>query len=208
MVIQQRIEREKTKEVSNTYTTCKIYRKAPSRPVAGLLMATRFQETVAMDLKSYKRHMLLHLIGHFPHLLTPSVISNKKPETIIQDVFKIWISVYGSADKLLSDFGSEFTNKDFMDMCEILGITVKTTAAKSPWSNNLVEKHNVVLSEMLDKVIDVTDCDINLAVSWCVNAKNSLHNVSDFAPYQLILGTNPKLPFTLTEKLMAFTKNP
>ena len=143
-----------------------------------------------------------------PSLDTPSVISNKKPETIIQDVFKIWISVYGSADKFLSGFGGEFTNKDFMDMCEILGITVKTTAAKSPWSNNLVEKHNVVLSEMLDKVIDVIDCDINLAVSWCVNAKNSLHNLSDFAPYQLILGTNPKLPFTLTEKLMAFTKNP
>ena len=200
--------KEKIKEVSNTCTTCKIYKKTPPRPVVGLPMATRCQEVVAMDLKSYKGHTLLHFIDHFTCLSASSVIPNKKPETIIQSIFKIWISIYGSAEKFLSDNGGEFANKDFMDMCETLGITIKTTAAESPWSNGLVERHNLVLSEMLDKIIDETDCDISLAVSWCVNTKNSLHNVHGFSPYQLTLGMNPKLPSTLSEKFPAVTNKP
>ena len=103
-------------------------------------MATRIQEMVAMDLKSYKEHTLLHLIDHFTCLSASSVIPNKKPGTIIESIFKIWISVYGSAEKFLSDNGGEFAKKDFMDMCETLGITVKTTAAESPWNNGLAER--------------------------------------------------------------------
>ena len=161
-----------------------------------------------MDLKSYKGHTLLHLIDHFTCLSASSVIPNKKTETTIQNILKIWIYVHGSAQKFLSDNGGKFANKDFMDMCENLGITVKTTAAESPQSNGLAERHNLVLSEMLDKIIDETDCDISLAVSWCVNAKNSLHNVHGFSPYQLTLRTNPKLPSTLSDKLPALTNKP
>ena len=93
-------------------------------------------------------------------------------------------------------------------MCEALGITVKTTAAESPWSNGLVERRNLVLSEMLDKIIDETDCGVSLAVSWRVNAKNSLHNVHGFSLYQLTLGKNPKLPSTLSDKVLALTNKP
>ena len=93
-------------------------------------------------------------------------------------------------------------------MCETLGITVKTTAAESPWNNGLVERHNLVISEMVDKIIDETDCGISLAVSWYVNAKNSLHNVHGFSPYQFTLGTNTKLPSTLSDKLPTLTNKP
>ena len=61
---------------------------------------------------------------------------------------------------------------------------------------------------MLDKIIDEIDCDISLAVSWCVNTKNSLYNVHGFSPYQLTLGTNPKLASTLSDKLLALTNKP
>ena len=171
-------------------------------------MATRIQETVAMDLESYKGHTLLHLKDHFTHLSASSVIPNKKPETIIQSIFNSWTSVYGSAEQFLSDNGGKFANKDFMDMCETLGITVKTTAVESSWSNSLVERHNLVLSEVMDKIIDETDFDISLAVSWCINAKNSLHNMHSFSPYQLTLGMNPKLPSILSDKLPALTNKP
>ena len=93
-------------------------------------------------------------------------------------------------------------------MCETLGIIIKTTAAESQWSSSLVERHDLVLSERLDKIIDETDCDISLAVSRCVNAKNSLHNVHGFSPYWLTLGANTKLPSTLSDKLLALTNKP
>ena len=124
-----------------------------------------------MDLKSYKGHTLLHLMYHSTRLSASSVIPKKNNRNYHP---KIWISVYGPAEKLISDNHGEFASKDFMDMCETLGIIVKTNAAESPWSNCLVERQNLVLSERLDKITDETDCDISLAVYWCVNAKNSL----------------------------------
>ena len=36
--------KEKIKEVSNTFTTCKLYKKTPTTPAVGLLMTTRFQK--------------------------------------------------------------------------------------------------------------------------------------------------------------------
>ena len=36
--------KEKIKEVSNTFTTCKLYKKTRTTPAVGLLMTTRFQK--------------------------------------------------------------------------------------------------------------------------------------------------------------------
>ena len=116
--------------------------------------------------------------------------------------------MYGSAEKFLSDNGGEFANSTFIEMCENLGIKVKNTAAESPWSNGLVERHNLVLAEMLDKVISDTSCNIELAVAWCLNAKNSLCNVHDFSPFQLVFGANSKLPGVMNDQPPALTNRP
>ena len=92
-------------------------------------------------------------------------------------------------------------------MAESLGITVKTTA-EAPWSNGLIERHNLVLANMLNKVLDDTRYHPDLAVSWCINSKNSLHSVPGFSPYQLAIGKNPKLPSVLNKKAPALTREP
>ena len=61
---------------------------------------------------------------------------------------------------------------------------------------------------MLNKVLDGTQCHPDLAVSWCINAKNSLHSVHGFSPYQLAIGKNPKLASVLNEKAPALTRQP
>ena len=200
--------KEEIKSVSENCSTCKIYKKPPSRPIVGLPMASQFQETVAMDLKFYHGRIILHLIDHCTRLSASSVIPNKNPDTIIKYIFKIWISVYGVAEKFLTDNGGEFANNKFMEMCESLGIKIKTTAAEAPWSNGLVERHNLILSEMLDKVLEETKCEFDLALAWRINAKNSLANIHGFSPYQLVMGTNPRLPSVLNDKAPALTSNP
>ena len=84
----------------------------------------------------------------------------------------------------------------------------KTTAAEAPWSNELIERHNLVLADMLNKDLDDTQYHPDLAVSCCINAKNSLHNVHGFSPYQLAISKNTKLPFVLNEKVPALTRQP
>ncbi|XP_066911985.1 uncharacterized protein [Clytia hemisphaerica] len=80
---------------------------------------------------------------------------------------------------------------------------VITTAAESPWSNGLVERHNGIIGENVTKIVRDVDCELRIALSWAVSAKNALHNIHGFSPNQLVFGRNPNFPSVLTDKLPA-----
>ena len=61
-------------------------------------------------------------------------------------------------------------------MFETLNICVYTTATELPFSNGLKEHHNLIFSEMLDKVLQNKNMNFRLALAWCSNAKDSLAN--------------------------------
>ena len=92
-----------------------------------------------MDPKFYKGRILLHLVDHATRLSVSSFVKSKEPEVILKAIFKSWIQVYSTPKKFLTDNGGEFANSKFIDMAESMNITVKVTAAKSPFSNRLVD---------------------------------------------------------------------
>ena len=145
----------------------------------------------------------MHVIDHCTRFSAGSVIRSKKKEVIVNDLFKHWIAVFGAPRRILSDNGGEFANSEFIEMCENLNINFITTAAESPWSNGLVEKHNDIVGEAVYKIMEDVDCSIEVAFCWALNAKNSLQNVHGFSPYQLVFGQNPNLPSVFEAKLPA-----
>ena len=181
-------------QVTDHCEVCKKFKKPKPRPTVGLPMATMFNECVAMDLKKFGECQLFHMIDHATRLSACAAIKDKKPQTIIKEMFRRWISIYGTPQKFLSDNGGEFSNEEVRVLCENLNINVKTTAAESPWSNGLCERHNMVIASMVTKVMADTGCGLEMAICWSVNAKNSLQNVHGFSPYQLVFGKNPALP--------------
>ena len=106
-----------------------------------------------MDLKFYKGRILLHLIDHPTRLSVSSFLKSKEPEVILKAIFKSWIQIYGAPEKFLTDNSGEFANLKFIDMAESMNITVKVSAAKSPFSNILVERLNFIIADMMDKVL-------------------------------------------------------
>ena len=84
-------------------------------------------------------------------------------------------------------------------MCNYLSINIHTTAAESPWSDEIIERDNQTLANMMGKVI------IGLKwVLWALlilNAKNSLQSIAGFSPFQLKFGYNADLPATMPENL-------
>ena len=155
-------------EISDRCEICEKYKKAKPRPIVGFPMARQFSDTVAMDLKqwSYQDGIWLpHLIDHATYY---SLILSRKREAVIEGIFKIWItcSIFGTAGKLLGGNGREFDNKDFRSMCENLNIRICTTAAESPWTNGLLERHNAVLRNMLTKIMTEQSCSLKVAVAW------------------------------------------
>ena len=198
--------KEALRVVSDSCETCRNFKKPPPRPCVGLPLATTFLECVGMDLKKYDSHWLLHCVDHATRLSMSVRIPSKDPRVILTALFKHFISIWGTVGKFLSDNGGEFANSQFMEMCEKLNIRFILTAGQSPFSNGLVERHNLVLGDMLDKVLDDIDCGIDIAIAWCVNAKNSLQNIHGFSPYQLAIGKNPTFPIAIDSYPPALTQ--
>lgn len=196
---------EAFKEVDEHCDTCKRYKRKNPRPVVSLPLSSDFNDTIAMDLKIFKNNdiYLMHVIDHLTRFSAGSVIRSKKKEVIVNELFKHWIGVFGCPRRILSDNGGEFANSEFIEMCESLNINFITTAAESPFSNGLVEKHNDIIGEAIQKILDDVDCSIEVAFCWALNAKNSLQNIHGFSSYQLVFGQNPNLPSVFENKLPA-----
>ncbi len=106
-----------------------------------------------------------------------------------------------------SDNGGDFNNEEMRDMAEKFNIEVKITAAYSPWSNGLLERHNQILTEIPMKVKRDNKCDWKTALDWALMAKNSMHNVHGFSPYQLVFGQNPNLHQSLLKSHQLWKKS-
>ena len=180
--------------VTQNCDVCRRFKKTPSRPVVGMSLASDFNETVAMDLKTFNSGYMLHMIDHATRFSQSCFIRNKRKETIVRAIMMHWLCLFGSPQQFLSDNGGEFVNDEFLELAEKFNITVKTTAAFSPWSNGLVEKHNGILGDMIQKTMFESSCDLEMAIHWCVSAHNSLCNVYGFSPNQLVFGRNPLFP--------------
>ena len=192
-------------DVRNRCDICKIHKKSMPRPSVTFPLATEFNETVAMDLKIYikDRIYFLHMIDHATRFSAASVIISKKAGIIIDQFFKHWVAIFGTPRTILSDNGGEFANEEFMDMCQNLNLNFITTAAESPWSNGMVEKHNDIVGLSVSKILEDVDCSVNVALCWAINAKNSLQNIYGYSPHQLVFGKNPTLPSVFENKLPA-----
>ena len=169
--------------ISNTCQICKVYKKPGPKLIVRLPLASQFNHTVAMDLKSCANGVwILHLIDTF----TRYSAACKDKDVIVEATFKIWISYFGRPKRFYAENGGEFNNDLYRDMCQNLNVVIGSTAAESPWSNGLCERHNAVLGESTDKIIEDSNCSLSTAVSWTVSAKNALQNNYGYSPNQLI----------------------
>ena len=191
------------KELDEKCDICLRYKKPKSRPVVGFSLAHDFNETVAMDLKPFRNVYIFHMIDHATRYSGGAIIHSKQKEVIIDKIFKHWISIFGTPKLFLSDNGGEFNNDIFREMGEQLNINVKTTSAESPWSNGIVEKHNGVIGNMMEKVLSDVGCSLEVALAWCLSAKNALLNAYGYSPNQLVFGYNPNFPSVIENKLPA-----
>ena len=96
-------------------------------------LATKFNDTVAMDLKMWKQGIyFLALVDHYTRYCTASVIYNKLPSTVIEASFTHWIVMFGAPLQFLSDNGCDFNNAQMRVLADKFNIKLLCTAAESP----------------------------------------------------------------------------
>ena len=176
-------------------------KETPHRKVAMPLGLT-FNDVVAMDLKKLSTDdWIVHFVDTVTRYSVASSIMNKTSDEILKKTFINWIAIFGRPGTFISDNGGEFVNQQFNEMCQSMGVKIKTSPSESPWCNGTVERHNGILGKMIESIMEDTACHIDTAIAWSVNAKNSLNNVYGFSSHQLVFGQNPKIPGILSENL-------
>ena len=191
-------------KVTEACETCMKYKKQRPRPVVAMSMASVFNETVAMDLKVFKQGLyFLVIVDIATRFCRATVISDKKPETIVKGLFTSWISLFGAPKKFMSDNGREFNNETMQEMSDSFGVHLVCTAAQSPWSNSICERLNGILGISVNKIVEDTGCSLHIALAWAVAARNALQNCHGYSPNQLVFGFNPCLPNVYDSDLAA-----
>ncbi|XP_077971779.1 uncharacterized protein LOC144425883 [Styela clava] len=184
--------------------TCSVLKKSPPRPAVGLPRASRFIESVAIDLHQLESNLwYMHMVDEFTRFSNAVIVRSKSSSIIANKFLLRWISIFGSPQKVFTDNGREFNNHEFLDMCDNFNIIVNTSPAYSPWSNGVCERHNQVLTNMLHKIRNDVRTDWGVSIAWAVSAKNSLMNNKGFSPAQLVFGQNVNLPSVLVNELPA-----
>ena len=102
----------------------------------------------------------------------------------------------------MSDNGGEFNNSLFLNIAEQFNITLKITAAESPWSIVVVEIHNDILAKTIKQfILGSSKYSPDVVIALAFNVKNSLHNCNGYSPNQLVFGHNSRLPLFLFNDL-------
>ena len=94
------------KTINSNCKLCQNYKKPKPKLVVSFPLAKNFNETVALDLKAWKSNpkvWFLHIIGHLTRFSASFVIKTKRNEEIIKQVFRTWVSIFGSPKKFLVD---------------------------------------------------------------------------------------------------------
>ena len=170
-------------------------------------LSTEFNESVAMDLHKCTELRdnvyYLYIIDLFSRYSRAVLIFNKQPETIIKGFLRHWWLLFGFPKNTLTDNGGEFDNESYRDLCEQFEITVNCSGVQSPWSNGIVEKHYVTLTDAFVKLFNDYNSKMDIqAILQCASfAKNCLLNRHGFSAYQIALGSNPRILGITCQKL-------
>ena len=184
---------------------CRKYRRTPGRPKVGLPKASDVNEVVSMDLKILKKSGkkeigILYLHDEFSKLIKGQVINDKNSETIIKGIEKKWIVGGGAGPGhpsrgFFSDNGGEFLNDQLVDFAGALGISIKMTAASSPWMNGSCERNHATVDCMVEKILeDNSKIDLQKAVDLACFVKNTEINKTGFSALQIFCGRSPAFP--------------
>ena len=198
-------------------TRCKTFeapvQRAPLKPIE----ATAALELVHVDFTSIettpelnkppKIANVLVIQDHFTKFVQAMVTPDQTAKTVANLLYKRFISIFGSPERLISDQGANFTSKLIQELCDLLGIKKLRTTAYHPQTNGQVERMNQTLTRMIGKLSRDKKDNWTHHLAEITHAYNSTRSgVTGYSPHFLMFGRRPRLPvdflFPTTQGLM------
>ena len=108
---------------------------------------------------------------------------------------------WGAPLELVSDRGQQFLSKTVQELCQMMGVKQLLTAPFSPRCNGQIENAHKSVKNMIESWTNQSrsDWDVNLKqVQFAYNVSCSAS--TDFSPYFVITGRDPRFPDEVTYK--------
>ncbi|XP_066921692.1 uncharacterized protein [Clytia hemisphaerica] len=164
----------------------------------------KFNEVVSIDLKERNGKHILYLIDMVTRYTRADFFKSKEKHVVISKIIELWLPIFGAANTFHMDNGGEFANDEMRELGNQFGISIKHTAAYSPWANGLNERNHCTIDIMMEKMLeDNPKLSESLALQYATSIRNTCMFVHGFTPAQLAIGQNPRLPSALHDDLPA-----
>eukprot|EP00971_Amphidinium_carterae_P203488 4038157-Amphidinium_carterae.1 len=132
------------------------------------------------------------------HLHVAKRLPDREASSALEAFVSAWATPLGLPLEFHCDYDPTFRGK-FADHLESLGVLVHYCSPNDHWQIGQIERHNHVLREMVERVVDqeaVVDPQ-GLDILSCTNAKNTLSRRAGLAPFTAVFGRTPRLPAEL-----------
>ena len=198
------------RDVENYIRNCKscqinkTARKKQKAPLVITTTSTHAFQRVAMDIVGIlpetvnKNKYILTFQDDLTKFSQAFAIPNHEAKEVAKKLF-IFISLYGIPRTILTDQGSEFTSNLLKEMSQLFKIKHLTSTAYHPQTNGALERSHSTLKDYLKHYIstDQNDWDEYLP-SYIYSYNCSIHSTTNFSPHELVFGTKPVLPSSIT----------
>lgn len=142
--------------------------------------------------------------------LSKFVIARATPLNNAQTVAEFIVdtaSIFGVPKQLLTDQGTHFNNELINSVTDLLGCRHTLSTAYHPQTNGQVERWNATMRPQLNKLATQHSNDWDKFLSAVVAAyNNGEHATTGIAPFELMFGRTPSLPFDPTKPMVQFSK--
>lgn len=127
-------------------------------------------------------------------------VQNHTAETVSNVLVK-FISHMGIPKTILTDQGTEFLSNTLKEVSKLFHINRIQTTAYHPQSNGAIERSHSTLKDYLKHYVNQNQNDWDNWIPMAIFSFNTaIHSVTKFSPYELVFGSKPILPSSLTKE--------
>ena len=165
-------------------------------------------EYVAMDIlgplpraKAGKRFILV-ITDRFTKLTKTEALRTITALSVAKAFCRTWVYNFGTPKIVLTDNGSQFASRSFLQVCRILGIYKVFTTEYHPQTNGQAERFNRTILASLRDYVSESQKDWDEWIEPLTYAYNcQVHRSTGMTPFNLVLSRHPP-PLVVEEDLI------